>query len=165
MNSCKNAVNDTVLDADEFDRNIFRNLVSPTGIERNYPITNLKLALGLYLLFDNSCRIWSSKDRSIIPVGKFRNRTYMIKVPVSAYNCPYSPIDLFHDSIIRNRPHLDQFERMHFVNFNIFVNLNSVKPKPHVQNNNIFTYDYCSHIAAHLVIAANCNNSYFSHIF
>ena len=165
VNCCKNAINDTVLDVDEFNGNIFRNLISPTSIQRNNPVANLKLALGLDLLFDKGGCIWCRNNRGIIPMGKFWNCTYVIKMSMSANNCPDSSINFFHDGIVRNCPHLYKLKRMHFVNFNIFVNLNSIEPEPHVQNDNIFTYDNRSHVTAHLIVTADCNNSYFSHIF
>ena len=70
MNHCKYTVNDAVLNVNEFDGNIFRNLVSPSCIQRNNPVANLKLALSLDLLFDKGCCIWRGDNWGVIPVGK-----------------------------------------------------------------------------------------------
>lgn len=57
MYGCKYTVDDAVLDPDELYGNIFRNLVGPACLQRDNPVANLKLTLGLYLLPDNSCSI------------------------------------------------------------------------------------------------------------
>ena len=164
MDSCNDTVYDAVLDPDEFDIDVFRDLIGASCFQGDHPVADLKLPFGLNLLFDDKSGIGGSNDRGFVPVGEFRDCTYMVKVPVSTDDSPDSPVDLLHDSIVRDCSHLDQFEGMHLVNFNILMDLNPVKPEPHIQNDNIFAYDYGSHVAAHFIVAADCNYSYFSHM-